>query len=352
MKKNKKKNKNTISVKEIFRSWARTLVIATAVFVFIVVGAFMYLNNYTRHGERFTLPSFRGMSIEDAKIASGEMEINFDIIDSIYVASLQPGIIIDQYPKAGNFIKSGRRITITTNTFAPKNVKIPYITGYSIRQAKNKLVSVGLQISKLTYESDIAKNNILKQLYEGEEILPDSEIIVPVNSGVELIVGIDDFESFLKTPNLLGEPLYSAKGALWEEGLNITVKYDNDINVGNTEYAMVYKQVPYPGDSLLYGSNVDIYMTLDSAKVKINIQKEKNRVVNVEFLKKIQLKINDTLEMYENPELVIENGMWIKSDALLVTGRVDTVLVSTKYDLQTKLTNITNKLDSLTKIIK
>ena len=290
------------------------------------------------------------MTPEDAKDANLDMDIHFDVVDSIYIASLQPGIIIDQYPKAGNFIKSGRRIIVTTNTFAPKNVKIPYITGYSLRQAKNKLISSGLQISKLTYKSDIAKNNILKQLYNGEEILPDSEIIAPVNSGIELVVGIDDVESFLKTPYLLGEPLYSAKGILWEEGLNITVKYDSDVDIINAEKGMVYKQVPYFGDSLLYGSKVCLYMTLDSAKVKTSIKYDITRLADIEKFSNQYTQISDTLAMYENPALIIENGILINNDSLLITGKIDTIIIPSKYDLQIKLMKITNKLDSLTKI--
>ncbi|MEG0500400.1 MAG: PASTA domain-containing protein, partial [Rikenellaceae bacterium] len=96
------------------KSWLRTIAIATAILMAIVIVSIIYLAIYTRHGEHYTLPSLSGMTIEDAQKLTDEMEIRFDVIDSLYVEAMEPGVILDQYPKAGNFIKSGRRITITT----------------------------------------------------------------------------------------------------------------------------------------------------------------------------------------------------------------------------------------------
>ena len=53
-----------------------------------------------------------------------------------------------------------------------KKVSMPNLVGYSMRQAKAELNSRGLSLGKLIYVSDIATNNVLKQIYRNREIRP------------------------------------------------------------------------------------------------------------------------------------------------------------------------------------
>lgn len=352
MAKNSKKTDNgVLNRQELARSWGRTLIIAAAIVIFIVAISFICLSNFTRHGERFTLPSFAGMTLEQARVAGEGMDVQFDVLDSIYIAAMDPGVILDQYPKAGNFIKSGRRITITTNTYAPKSVKIPYITGYSLRQAKNRLVSSGLQIGRITYVPDIATNYVLQQLYNGRVISPDSDLEVPVNSGIDLYVGTDENAVDLKVPNVLGEQVYAAKNRLWEDGINVKVHADNDVKKAYYERAFIYRQYPFVGESLAYGEEVELFITLDSSKVKSSMAHESSRVKQVMDVRAIISKLRDSLAMFDNPDVVIIDGnMLIRRDSLMTTGKLDTIIISPKYVIEEKLENIKIKLDSLKRI--
>lgn len=264
--------KKEVVKKTLLKSWLRTIAIAAAILIFIVIASIVFLSGYTRHGERFVLPSFSGMTMEEANALNEEMEITFDVLDSIYVEAMVPGAIIDQYPKAGNFIKSGRRVSVTINTYAPKNVKVPYVAGYSLRQAKNRLVSSGLQIAKLVYVPDIATNNVVRQEYEGTTISSESNITVPVNSKVTLYVGLGEGAAPIKAPNLLGEAYYIAKDRLWEEGLNLNVSEHEKMSRMQAQKAIVYKQDPTPGDYLQYGDIVQLYISSDSTFASNNVK--------------------------------------------------------------------------------
>lgn len=309
--------------KSTIKSWLRTFAIAVAIMMFIVIGATIYLNDYTRHGERFALPSFAGMSIDEAIAATPDMNIRFDVVDSIYVESMDPGVILDQYPKEGNLIKSGRRVTITTNTFSPKNVKIPYVTGYSLRQAKNKLMSSGLQIAKLVYEKDIATNNVLRQEYNGKKITPKSNIIVPINSPITLYVGLGVNPPSIKAPDLLGEPLYIAKNRLWEEGLNVDVNNSENLTRVQVQKAKIFKQYPLPGDSINYGDVILLHISSDTIFVNKNIKLLQERIKEI-------VKLREKLE--------------ISKELLRLAEEYE------QTDYQKEINEINRKIDSLSKM--
>lgn len=341
------KNRTELSRKQLIKSWTRTLIVASAIFIIFTLSIFIYLNSYTRHGERYTLPSFAGMTVEQAKETMEDMNIEFDITDSIYVQDLEPGVIIDQYPKAGNFIKSGRRLIITINTFSPKSVKIPYVTGYSLRQAKNRIMSAGLTINRLIYEPDMAKNNVLKQTYNGKVIDVKSNIIVPVGEGIELYVGIDDTTSIINVPNVLGEQLLSAKNRMWEEGVNVSIIADEDALKGFKYKAVIYEQYPYPNDSIKYGQEVALYVTTDSTKLSNALINERKRLSKIKMLEKSLIKLNDTLLLFENPYSYLIDSFLVMRDSLFIDGKADTILVFDKIVYQKKVEEVNSRLDSL-----
>lgn len=303
--------------KKLYKNeWVRRLIIVSAIMIFIVVGSMVLLNIYTRHGERYVLPAFSGMTIEEAEQLAKEMDIEFVIIDSIYIASMNPGVILDQTPKPGNFIKSGRRVMVTTNTFAPKSVVVPYVTGYSLRQAKNKILSSGLLISKITYRRDIATNNVLMQLYQGREITPNSNLTVPVNSGIELIVGLEHDGIEVRTPDVIGEPLYNAQSRLWEEGFNVRYVSGAGVDRSNIDRAMVYKQEPLPIYSLPLGQSITIYLTTDSTVMKRGVIAQKldieKKIIEMQAYEILGDSIKSIIENIAEPDTVVDEEMYIE----------------------------------------
>ncbi|MFR4025243.1 MAG: hypothetical protein ACLTZY_05330 [Alistipes indistinctus] len=85
-------------------------------------------------------------------------------------------MILEQNPVAGAQVKSGRRVFVTINSYRQKMVTIPYVTGFSLRQAKSNLEMAGLGIDKLIYQNDIATNNVLEERYNGKIIHPGSKM--------------------------------------------------------------------------------------------------------------------------------------------------------------------------------
>lgn len=247
---------------------ARNVVLAfCALIVFVFVVGFL-LNFFTRHNSHKEVPDFAGMTIEEATDAASHSSLRVEINDSLYIPAYNGGIILDQSPAAGSQVKPGRRIFLTVNSFKQKMVEVPYVTGFSLRQAKNNLEVAGLEIDKLVYVSDLATNNILEERYNGKVINPSTHLKVEVGSGITLMVGMGEEGTTQAIPKLIGFPLNEAKSRLWESGLNVgKVEFDTDVTPLSKNDARVFMQSPDQGYRVGLGTTVSIKLTLDPEKI-------------------------------------------------------------------------------------
>lgn len=229
------------------------------------------LDIYTRHGQKFIVPNMVGQSVTEAETLALEGELQINVIDSLYMPKQKPGAILVQSPKAGMGVKSGRSIFLTINAFRPRTDIIPYVTGYSLRQAKNVLENRGFEIEKLVYRSDIATNNVLDERFNGKSIVNGSRLEAELGSKITLIVGVNHSSALPRIPKIIGLTLREAKSRLWEVGLNIgRIKYDSGIPDAEIEDARVYRQDPNQQSRTDYGGNVSLWLTLNPQKVSSN----------------------------------------------------------------------------------
>ena len=221
----------------------------------------------TRHSARRTVPDFTGMPYELAVRMASERNLKLHINDSLFVPAYDGGVVLDQLPKGGTEVKPGRTIYMTINSYRQKSVEVPYVAERSLRQAKNMLEIAGLEIAELIYKPDMATNYVLEQWCNGKKMERGDRVEMEMGSGVTLCVGAeDDVETVV--PKIVGLTLESAKGRLWETGLNVgTVNFDKGIDRHNREHAQVCAQGITPGTKRPLGTKVSIELTLDSARV-------------------------------------------------------------------------------------
>lgn len=247
----------------------RNVVLALCAFIVFIVLAILSLNLFTRHGQERLVPDFSGMTVEEALRAGRGSKLRIEVNDSLYVPAYEGGIILEQNPGPGDEVKSGRRIFVTVNSYRQKKVVIPYVTGYSLRQAKTNLDLAGLEIEKLIYRPDLATNNVLEERFGDKIIRPDNKLEAEVGSGITLLVGRGDDAVLQVVPRVVGFSLREAKSRLWEIGFNLgKVTVDEGITPLNERDAKVYSQSPAPGSRMEYGTPVNISLTLDEPKVE------------------------------------------------------------------------------------
>lgn len=261
-------------IKKTYETFRTSPILRTLVWIVLAIAALLIVAHYlmqlgTRHGARCAVPDFTGVAIGDAEHLAKKHDLEIIVNDSLYVPIYDGGIVLEQNPKADVAVKPGRKVYVTINSFAQKSVRIPYVTGYSLRQAKNNLEIAGLEIAELIYKSDMATNNVLEERFRDRVITRNDNIEAEAGSGITLVVGVSAESGAVSVPKVIGFPLKEAKSRLWEVGLNVgRIIYDEGIEVLDRKSARVYLQSPQQSKVLSLGQRVDLHLTLDPEKIE------------------------------------------------------------------------------------
>lgn len=231
----------------------------------LFIGTLVFLSLFTRHKQDYILPDFSNLSVEEALEVAKPLQLRLEVTDSLYIPESPKGVIFRQVPPAGQHVKKNRRIELTINSLTPRQVTMPSLVGFSLRQAKAVLSSHGLQLGKLTYRPDLATNNVLAQRYKGRTVAAGRQI--DVFSIIDLELGVDAEHSLAYVPFLTGKNLDAAKDILTDHSLNVgIVRYDSSVQTAaDTLAARVFQQIPSYSSVPEWplGTDVNITLTID-----------------------------------------------------------------------------------------
>lgn len=186
---------------------------------------FVYLPWSTNHGETITVPNLKGMTTEELEDFLDDRNLRYEISDCTFVAGAAPLSVLSQYPQSGAKVKEGRKIYLTITALHAPQIKMPDLTGMSVRSAEQLLKSFGLLMGELSYRNDLRENTVIGQLIGGNEIKKDA--LVPKGSKINLVVGDGLGNVEMEIPDLVGKTLEEAKLILAGSNLNFTViQYD------------------------------------------------------------------------------------------------------------------------------
>jgi len=158
---------------------------------------FTLLGVYTHHGETAEVPNFKGKAISELDNFVIDKKVGYIIIDSIYSPEEKPGIVIKQDPEPKSLVKHNRIIYLyVTSTQAPQ-MAMPKLVDRSTRQAVFMIESYGLKVGKITEVTGDCKGCVLKQSFNGKEIMPGDAI--KKGSKIDLIVGKKENEYISST---------------------------------------------------------------------------------------------------------------------------------------------------------
>ena len=235
------------------------------IFVFLFVlflGIYTFLHLFTRHGKGFILPDFSGLTLEEAQEEALSLHLRLEVTDSLYMPELPKGVIFRQVPPAGQHVKKNRRVELTVNSLLPRQVSMPSLVGFSLRQAKAELASQGLKLGHLTYVPDMATNNVLEQFYRGNTIAPGSPI--DIYSSVDLKLGMSSDHQLAYIPLLKGKSLEAALDILSDHSLNIgNIRYDQTVlTAADTLAARIFRQSPGYSQQPEWPLGTPVHLTL------------------------------------------------------------------------------------------
>jgi beta-lactam-binding protein with PASTA domain len=253
----------------------KNLGIAIIIVVGVVMMLLVWMNFYTRHGQARPVPDFLGLTMEQTAKLAKKSRLRYQVIDSIYTTIVPRGCVAEQNPKPGFKVKKWRNIVLTINAFHPEMVAMPNLVDLPKRQAILLIESSGLEIGLLRYKPDLSIDVVIDQLYNGKNIAEGDSL--QKGSVIDLVLGKGLSNQRTPVPDLLGMHLDPAKNKIFVSSLNLgTYVYDNTIvNEADTLNAFVYKQNPeFRNDaSLQLGSAIYLWLTVDSAKLKVSSAK-------------------------------------------------------------------------------
>lgn len=229
------------------------------IFTFLLI-IFYSLRFYTHHGESVPVPKLKGLPIETAIQLLESQGFRFQI-DSVYQLDKQPGIVIEQDPDPNTSVKLNRTIYLTIITRLAPNVRFPEINSKTYLEVAATLSNYGLKLGDTSYVSDVAKDIVIKFLFNGSELKPGQQI--PKGSRIDLILGDGQGASEVDIPDLTGLTLSEARMALLGSSLKLgTVNFQGADR--DTLNGKIIKQFPAPVDSLTkvsIGSSVNVILS-------------------------------------------------------------------------------------------
>ena len=261
----------------IFNKITANILAGALLVIVLIFGTGLMLDKITRHNLEITVPDLTNMSVDEAEKVVSANKMKLVVIASVYVRRMGKGLIYRQNPKAGSKVKEGRRILLTINAVNAKKVMMPNLIGYSMRQAKAEILSKGLQIGRLEYVTDIATNNVLKQMHEGTEITPGT--MIESESKIDLVLGLNNDDCVTYAPVVTGMKFRNAVEAIHDNSLNVKdIIFDETVrDYSDSLNSVVYRQDPdYGGTPLLMGMDISLYLTTDITKVPVPEEEEEN----------------------------------------------------------------------------
>lgn len=181
-------------------------------------------------------------------------------------------------PKAGTKVKAGTEVKITVYKYKPK---VPFLKGYTVQEAKDKLTALSLK-----YELDYKSTTVKTLDARIAEYSPKAQTQVEPGSIVKITVYKYDQ---VRVPNLIGLSEEKAINYLkeYKSDINYKIVYEN--TVYKTEAGKVYKTSPEKEALIKPGDNLTVYVKKMLASVPNLIGKTEANALNI--LKKEGFKV-------------------------------------------------------------
>jgi hypothetical protein len=146
---------------------------------------------------------------------------------------------------------------------------MPDLVGITLREARTKITVAGLKLGSLSYRYDMAKNEVLDQLIDGEIIEAGDTVLK--GSAIDLVLGKGLGNESARVPDLIGLSYEDARNKAAEAFFATSSPIaDNSIVENDTLVPFVYRQHPVHSSSNLarLGTQITLWVTLDSTKLQ------------------------------------------------------------------------------------
>lgn len=233
----------------------------------VLVIVIMWLRIYTHHGEKLEMPNYidRPVSyaIQDAKRQSFELIVN----DSVHIVGKEGGVVINQNPSGGSFVKSGRKLYVTITKFKPDVVDISevfplYGQDYEMKKTELQRKSISSQIKEYRFDP-LTNNSILEVWKDGELVisrdLDPNSLTLEKGSVLDFVLSSPEGGTH-EIPDMVGVTVKRARWIANKFKLNIGSISVEGEQPDDIESAIVLSQSPVPDgvSTMSTGDSIDL----------------------------------------------------------------------------------------------
>ena len=261
--------------------------------------------------------NFVGMKLEDIDPEDyPDLDVDVRRVTEEYSDEYDEGYVMDQDPKAGEEVKTGRTVKLTVSK-GKEEILMPDLVNVSEADAMKQLeaLKLGLKITlKDESNEDVRQGNIVRTEPKADEPLEKSqEVVLYVSLGEN------------KMPNLIGDTEDNAKARLKALNINVSIEYLYDVN-DKYEEGRVYRTDPQAGDQLEPGDKIFIYVSEGDGKVPVpnvlitsleDAQKALKDAGLVPLLNEVydaEIPVGFVVSQSEMPGTKVEKGSYVTID--------------------------------------
>lgn len=238
--------------------------------VYFLVDA-VIMPSYTRHGVSVRVPDVENRSFEKAKklVTGRDLKVKREV--GPYNPNVRQEAVVDQKPLPDSYVKPGRRVYLTVNAGEVPMVDAPDLNGISVREAKNRVSSLGLEVGTVEPDSIPAPypNTITRQKPEPGDSLKKGGIVdLRYSTGL----GTDT----VQVPSVVGRTVEEAQRRLLRRKLrSVVVDSRTSGSTRDTPQSadtsatrrFVQRQGRAPDTRLRAGTEIRLFTTEDSTQV-------------------------------------------------------------------------------------
>ncbi|KAA3617493.1 MAG: PASTA domain-containing protein [Calditrichaeota bacterium] len=238
----------------------KSTIILLALLIFGLLMDFFVMPWFVDLGDEKEMPDVVEKNANEAKNLLEKQGFTVIMADSVFDASFEAGMVVEQMPLAYSTVKTGRNVYLTVS-IGERPIIMPNLFGISPRDAELKLNALGLKLkATLGSYSDLYPDGaVISQSFpQGQQIKKNTAITITVSFGEK--------PENRTIPNLIGKSYSAAKQRLEQLGVSIDkVEYEE-----STSYLpdTVLKQSLKEGTSI----TEDTKLTLTVSKLESDSQ--------------------------------------------------------------------------------
>jgi beta-lactam-binding protein with PASTA domain len=227
--------------------------------------------SYTRHGVAVQVPNVEDRPFTKAKQLVQRRDLRVKRQVGRYNPNVAQDVVVDQNPPPDADVKPGRRVYLTVNAGEVPMVDVPDFNGISVREARNRVTSLGLKVGTVNADSIPSPypNTITGQKPEpGDSLKTGGTVDLWYSTGL----GSDT----VQVPSIVGRTVEKAQRQLLRRKLRaIVVDSGAPDAVQDTAQSadtlatplFVRRQGRTPGTSVRAGTEIRLFTTSDSTQV-------------------------------------------------------------------------------------